>query len=106
MIRRILAASALVTVCMVAIPMTLAWTWVALVAGSPRGPRLALAWDQVANVLAGGDEDESISSRCWRYRASSPYCWLQPAIDWFALHLFGEPNHCQQAALSEISRKK
>lgn len=106
MMRRILAASALVAVCVVLIPLCLGWMWLALVMGSPRGPRLALGWDQLANVMAGGDEDESISSRCWRYRADVPYCWLQPAIDWVALQAFGDTDHCRRAALSEISRIK
>ena len=49
----------------------------------PRGWRIALAFDQLANVVAGGFEDETISSRAWRMAQGGSRKWalLRRAID-------------------------
>jgi hypothetical protein len=98
--RRIFAALALLLVCGVVDLLALVWMAVALAAGSPRGWRLAIAQDQLANAIAGGDEDEVISSRAWRHQAHQPWRALRPAIDWIAAEL-GDPNHCETAANNE-----
>ena len=46
-----------------------------------------IAVDQLANTLAGGDPDETISSRCGKWHP-----WLAKIIDF----LFG-PKHCQDS---------
>lgn len=99
-IRRILAALILLTVCTIVDLLALVWMVVAFVAGNSRGWRLAIAQDQLANALTGGDEDEEISSRAWRKRAKWPWSWLQPAIDWVAA-LLGDQNHCEASASKE-----
>lgn len=62
-----------------------------------RALRLAVSHDQLGNVIAGGDEDETISARCWRCRDRAPYRWLQPAIDRAFKWLNGETEHCRKA---------
>lgn len=100
MIRRIPAALALLAVCLLVDLIALVWMTVAFIAGSRRGWRLALAQDQLGNALAGGDEDEVFSSRCYRMRNKRPYCWLRPAIDAVAGWL-GDEDHCRQSWIKE-----
>lgn len=78
----------------------LAWMAVAFLAGSPRGWTLAKAFDQLGNAMAGGDEDEYFSSRCWRCRADYPYRLLRPAIDYVAAR-FGDTDHCRTSYEAE-----
>jgi len=51
-----------------------------------------VAIDQLANAVAGGDPDETISSRCGkrvgRYRLCRWLCWVLDAID---------PRHCHKS---------
>jgi hypothetical protein len=99
-IRRLAAAIALLIVCAAVDLVALVWMAVAFAAGSPRGWRLAIAQDQLANALAGGDEDEVVSSRAWRHQARAPWRWLRPAIDWVAAQL-GDADHCRKAYEAE-----
>lgn len=64
--------------------------------------QVAVAIDQLLNTLCGGYADETMSSRCWRLRAYSPYKWLRPAIDTI---LFFDPDHCRTSYESEVARK-
>lgn len=82
-----------------------AWVWMVLAfaAGSPRAWTLAKAFDQLGNAMAGGDEDEYFSSRCWRCRADKPYRWLYPAIDWVAAK-FGDIDHCRASFEGERAK--
>lgn len=60
-----------------------------------------IAIDQLANGIAGGWPDETLSSRCWRLRVCQPYKTLRPIIDtlfWF------DPDHCQASFTSERLR--
>lgn len=55
--------------------------------------RLAVSFDQLGNALAGGDEDETISSRAakaarQRRRWGCLLCWLLGLID---------PGHCEKS---------
>jgi hypothetical protein len=79
--------------CLLAAVVSLAWQFVAIFGSPRRALRIAIGFDQTANAAFGGDEDETISSRCWRYRAEQPYRTLQRGIDW----LFGDPEHCRKA---------
>lgn len=93
-ISRLAGALLLVLICTVVAVACLVWMFAALAAGSPRGWRLAIGFDQIGNAAAGGDEDEVFSSRCWRQRERLPYRWLRPAIDrLFAC--FGDADHCR-----------
>lgn len=69
----------------------------------PRGWRIALAFDQLANVVAGGFEDETISSRAWRMAQGGSRKWalLRRAID--ALFWF-DPDHCRTSFFNEHAR--
>lgn len=64
---------------------------------------VAIALDQVANVLLAGAPDETLSSRAHRMRAKGHrwWGWTANAID--AL-LFFDPNHCARAYESERRR--
>lgn len=69
------------------------WMLAATLAGSPRAWRIALAFDQLANAAFGGAEDETISSRCWRYRVLPRYAVFVRLINWLA----DDPDHCRNA---------
>lgn len=61
----------------------------------PRRPWLLtvlIAIDQLANALARGDEDETISSRCFKAQGR---CVLCRALCW-ALGLI-DPDHCAKS---------
>lgn len=66
-----------------------------------RGWRLAIGFDQLGNVAAGGDEDEVFSSRCWRLRDQAIYGRLTQLIDWLFFVLAGQKNHCLDAWIKE-----
>lgn|SRR5690554_2688923 len=66
-----------------------------------RAWRLAVAFDQLGNTAAGGSEDETFSSRCWRNRHVARYAALVWLIDWIFLRLAGEVNHCRNAFEAE-----
>jgi len=64
---------------------------------------LAIAVDQLGNVLLAGAPDETLSSRAHRMRAKGQrwWGWTAAAID--ALFFF-DPNHCARAYESEKRR--
>lgn len=62
-----------------------------------RGWKIAVAKDQLGNVSAGGHEDETFSSRCWRMRHVKRYQIAMRLIDWIFLKLEKEPDHCKNA---------
>lgn len=64
---------------------------------------LAIALDQLANVLLAGAPDETLSSRAHRMRAKGHrwWGWTAHAIDGL---LFFDPNHCARAYESEKRR--
>lgn len=66
---------------------------------------LFLGIDQFSNVLLLGDPDESLSGRTGRAMLSGrPRFFVRPLyvfIDYFALALFGEVNHCLNAVEHE-----
>lgn len=86
--------------CLLAAIVSLAWQLVAIFGSPRRALRIAVGFDQTANAAFGGDEDETISSRCWRYREEQPYRTLRRLID-AAFGLAGEKNHCLSAYLAE-----
>ena len=66
--------------------------------------QVALALDQLANALAGGYADESLSARSWRCRNRTKW-WARArkCIDrlfWF------QPNHCFEAYESERLKRQ
>ena len=52
-----------------------------------------VAEDQKLNAMMGGDEDETISSRSGKL-AQKGITLPSRVIDFFALHCFGQANHC------------
>jgi len=89
--------------CVVASLVALVWMLAAIVACSPRALSIAIGFDQVSNVTAGGDEDETFSSRCWRFRGDHPYRTLRWLIDG-AFRLMGQKNHCRAACETEMAK--
>lgn len=77
------------------------WYLCALFSGSNRANKIALGYDQLGNVTIGGDEDEYISSRCYRKAAESK-AWA--GLKWILDTI--EPDHCKQAYEKELSRKR
>lgn len=69
---------------------------------------LLIALDQLVYVLltlGHGSPDETISSRCWRYRDEQPYRALRKLVD-TAFALAGESDHCENAFRSELSKRR
>jgi len=66
--------------------------------------QIALALDQLANTVAGGYADESLSARSWRLRERSPgWARARRYID----RLFWlQPNHCFEAYESERLKRQ
>ena len=55
----------------------------------------------VDSALFGSSPFETISSRCWRHRITSPTAALAVnVIDWLAYHLFGQAHHCESSVQS------
>jgi hypothetical protein len=81
-------------VCLVASVVSATWMLVAIVVGSPRAWRLAVAHDQLANAATGGSEDETISSRANRARGEGRRwgCILCKLLDSL------EEDHCAKSA--------
>lgn len=91
--------------CIASAVVSIAWLMVSAIAGSHRAWRIAIGFDQLANVTLGGSEDCTISSRCWMYRAEQPYKTLRWLID-KAFAIAGFSEHCETAYQVEKSFKK
>ena len=77
------------------------WMLLAIAANNPRAWPIARGFDQLGNATFGGDEDELISSRCWRCREQPEYAHWVKVINW----LFNDPQHCEDAYRGEMARK-
>ncbi len=88
--------------CGIAGVIALLWMFCAICAGSGRAKRIAVGFDQTGNAALGGDEDETISARCWRYRADRKYSRLVQIID----YLFDDPKHCEDSFIDEQQRRQ
>ena len=64
---------------------------------------LAIAVDQLANVILRGWPDETLSARCGRLGHRSPYKYWMIIIDTI-FHPFQGPNHCVNAFEKEKTR--
>lgn len=95
-----LALAILWPLCLLAAVVGLAWMLAAMLTNSQRAWAIAVGFDQVGNATTGGDPDETISSRCWRYRTEQPYRALRGLID-FAFGLAGDREHCKRAFIKE-----
>lgn len=73
----------------------------AICTGSGRAKRIAVGFDQTGNAAMGGDEDETISARCWRYREDRKYSRLVQVIDF----LFNDRRHCEDSFIDEQQRR-
>jgi hypothetical protein len=91
--------------CVAASVISLTWLLLAILAGSERAWCIAIGIDQSTNAATGGDPDETISSRCWRYREVQPYRALRWLID-KAAAIAGEANHCQASYDIEWDRAR
>lgn len=61
-----LSLFAILLLCQVAHTISSLWMLAAIIVGSPRAKRLALAYDRLGNVATGGAGEETISSRASR----------------------------------------
>jgi hypothetical protein len=73
---------------------------VAIVTGSRRAWTLAVSYDQLGNVVLGGDEDTTISARAWANRATWRWSLLVRLLDKV------EPRHCYKAWLAEMGKAR
>jgi len=88
-----LAMIAIWLLCQVAHIVASVWMLLAALYGSPRAWRLAVGYDQLANVAFGGSEDETISSRAGRAlrKGERWACVLCRLLDRF------DPKHCERS---------
>lgn len=82
------------------------WAMVAMILSAltntgRRGWQLAVAFDRLGNVAAGGSGLETFSARCWRRRDTRRYALLVRVIDWIFLRFADERHHCENAWLAE-----
>ena len=82
------------------------WTLVsmpvsALFGSGSRAWKMAVSYDQLGNAAAGGHEDETFSSRCWRNRERPHYKVFVAAIDYAFFRIKGEVDHCKNAYEAE-----
>lgn len=81
----------LLLLCALAAGVGLSWMLIAVICSSARAWRLAVSFDQLANVAFGGHEDETISSRAGKAARQGKRwgCVLCKFLDLF------ERNHCE-----------
>ena len=68
--------------------------------------QVLIAFDQLLAALMGGWADETLSSYSWRLDQKGKLwgrLW-RPTIDWMALKLFKQTDHCMKAYLEERQR--
>ena len=92
----------------------LPWLWKDFVLGSlwGRAKRLLICFDQFLNVLIlNGREDESLSSRFYRWSRKDGFLWKLPAKITDTLFFFDyvwdggrKITHCEKSYLNEINR--
>lgn len=77
--------------CVLVAVIALGWMLGAILGNSSRAWRLAVSYDQLANTVLGGSEDETISSRAGKAARKGKRwgCVLCKVLDWF------QPNHCE-----------
>lgn len=51
--------------------------------------------DLVWNSKTGGSPKEPVSSRLWDHYRDG---YFRKSVDWVALHVFGEADHCKKAS--------
>ena len=69
-----------------------------------RVKKILVALDQLANVVfLFGDEDETVSARCWRLRRLFWWGLGRRLLDGVAL-LFLDRDHCEKSYQSEMRR--
>jgi hypothetical protein len=85
---------ALWALCQVAHVIASLWMLCAIISGSPRALRIALAYDRVGNAATGGTDTETISSRANRgtVEGNRGWCLLCRLLDKL------ESGHCRKSA--------
>jgi hypothetical protein len=76
--------------------------------------QILIAVDQLLNTLMPpyrGDNrgwaDETMSSRAWRQSGNSKlWLTLHTVVDWIALRVFGQEDHCFESWVSERLRQQ
>lgn len=96
---RLLAVALL---CFAAALVAAVWFLMSIIGSPRRAWRIAVGFDQLGNATFGGDEDETISARCWRYRGDPHYSVLVQIIN----AIFWDKNHCEKAFESEQLKRK
>lgn len=78
----------------------------AIFSSGKRWYTLMVSYDQTANVLLGGSEDETISARCYVNNYREPYKTLEKVIDFIFKITDNQDEHCKAAFLSEKAKLK
>lgn len=74
----------------------------ALFGDGRRAKRIVMAWNQLLNATAGGDEDEQMSARFWR-RRNEPW---RRFVDRLFFVVADESDHCRRAFENERARRQ
>lgn len=66
---------------------------------------ILIALDSLGATLLGDSPDDTISGRCAEGRARGSYCYTVAAtiIDYVALHVFSQYDHCEKAGIEDLT---
>lgn len=69
---------------------------------------ILIGLDQFIWTLLSGDPDETISAAMWRLETDGKALAgpVRRAIDWIALKVFRQKDHCQTAYASEVLKRQ
>lgn len=73
--------------------------FVSICKGSPRQEPLLRSWDQLLNVVLGGDEDMMPSAKAWALQDKKWWGRLQRFLDRI------DPGHCERAWRAETKKR-
>lgn len=91
--------------CIILALTSIVWMLFAIIGDSKRAMNIAIGVDQSANAAFGGDEDISISARCWKNREDFKYSILVKIID-FIFSMAGDADHCETSYKNELSKPR
>lgn len=85
---------ALWLLCQVLHPIVALWMLLAILVGSRRAVRMAIAYDRLGNAATGGLDTETISSRSNRgtSEGNRGWCLLCRVLDWI------DRDHCKKSS--------
>lgn len=91
--------------CIILALISIVWMLFAIIGDSKRAMEIAIGIDQSANAAFGGDNDMSISARCWKNKEDFKYSILVKIID-FIFAMAGDMDHCKTSYDNEMAKQR